>query len=108
MLNKDNVVLSKAVAAACVRNTYLEDLHAGMTPVSLTGDNEDVYVIDAQGNKIPWNKVSQISDNEMKTLMKEVVNKLYKFFENQFNEDYCKKVLDYNYQFTKGWDDPDE
>ncbi len=108
MLNKDNVILSKAVTAACVRNTYLEELHSGKTPVSLKGDNSDVYVIDAGGNKIPWNGVSRISDEEMKKLMKEVVNNMYKFFENQYNEEYCEKVLDYNYKFAANWDDPEE
>jgi hypothetical protein len=34
--------------------------------VSHTGDGSDVFVVDADGNKIPWNKVSRISQEEMK------------------------------------------
>lgn len=99
-----NLELSVKITTNKISSAHTED----KTPVSLKGDNSDVYVIDAEGNKIPWNDVSRISDEEMKKLMKEVVNKMYKFFENQYNEEYCEKVLDYNYKFASNWDDPEE
>jgi hypothetical protein len=37
--------LAKAIVALCVRNTFLEDLHAGTTPSSKTGDYLDVKVV---------------------------------------------------------------
>lgn len=69
--------LAKLLAMVCVRNTFLEDIHAGISPVTKTGDYSDVKVIDGEGTEIPWAEVSRISDEEMKRLMKEVVNLLY-------------------------------
>ncbi|MBF0249829.1 MAG: hypothetical protein HQL35_04270 [Alphaproteobacteria bacterium] len=57
----------------------MEVIHAGRSPISETGDYSDVFVHDAQGRKIPWADVSHIDDEEMKALMKEVVNRLYTF-----------------------------
>jgi len=36
--------LAKYLAQQCFRNTMLEDLHAGITPSSQTGDYTDVVV----------------------------------------------------------------
>ena len=71
--------LAKAMAMICVRNTRLEDLHAGRTPMTRTGDFSDVHVVDADGNRIPWTEVSRIDDDEMRDLMREIVNRLYTF-----------------------------
>ncbi len=60
----------------CFRNTFLEDLHAGIGPSSATGDYEDVKVVSPYG-EIPWNTLSRISNEEMKRLMIEAVNKVY-------------------------------
>lgn len=107
-INKDYALLSKAVAAACVRNTSIEDIHVGKTPFSKKGDFSDVIVTDANGHQFSWNECSRISEEEMKVFMKDVVNKLYKYFENQFNEDYIRNTLEYHYKFAKHWDDPEE
>ncbi len=48
--------LSKIMAMICIRDTRLEDLHAGVQPVTLTGDYSDVSVVDAAGQTIPWRK----------------------------------------------------
>lgn len=71
--------LARVMAVACVRNTQLETLHAGLTPVSYTGDGSDVIVEDAEGNRIPWSEVSRIHDDEMRVLMREIVDRLYTF-----------------------------
>ena len=71
--------LAKAMAMICVRNSRLEDLHAGQVPVTRTGDWSDVVVSDADGNRIPWAEVSRIDDDEMRALMRDVVNRLYTF-----------------------------
>ena len=71
--------LAKAMAILCVRNSRLEDLHAGTVPVTKTGDWSDVLVLDADGNRIPWRDVSRIDDDEMQALMRDVVNRLYTF-----------------------------
>ena len=71
--------LAKAMAILCVRNSRLEDLHAGVVPITKTGDWSDVLVLDADGNRIPWRDVSRIDDDEMRALMRDVVNRLYTF-----------------------------
>lgn len=71
--------LAKTMAMLCVRNTHLETIHAGKTPVTRTGDWSDVTVVDADGNRIPWTDASHISDNEMRDLMRDIVNRLYTF-----------------------------
>ena len=71
--------LAKAMAILCVRNSRLEDLHAGVVPITKTGDWSDVLVLDADGNRISWRDVSRIDDDEMQALMRDVVNRLYTF-----------------------------
>ena len=105
-LNKNNAILAKAVTAACFRNTYIEEIHSGILPISVKGDFSDVFITDSLGNNIPWNKAARITDEEMRILMKEIVNKMYTFFEKQYDEEYCSKVLDYAYLIAKNWDDP--
>lgn len=71
--------LAKAMAMICVRNSVLEDLHAGSVPVTRTGDYSDVTVLDADGNRVPWSDVSRFDDGEMRALMRDFVNRLYPF-----------------------------
>jgi hypothetical protein len=71
--------LVKIMAMLCVRNSRLEDLHAGLVPVSRTGDYSDVFVLDADGRRIPWPDLSRFNDDEMRALMRDIVNRLYTF-----------------------------
>jgi len=71
--------LAKAMAMLCVRNTHIEIIQAGKTPVTRTGDGSDVTVVDADGNRIPRTEVSHLSDDEMPDLMRDIVNRLYTF-----------------------------
>jgi len=71
--------LARIIAMICVRNSKLEDLHAGHVPVTRTGDYSDVVVLDADGKRIPWTDVSRIDDDEMRDLMRDIVNRLYTF-----------------------------
>lgn len=59
-----------------VRNSRLEELHAGTWPASAVGDYSDVTVVTPYG-QIPWSQVSRFSDVEMKALMIEVVDRVY-------------------------------
>lgn len=70
--------IALALVEHCVRNTGLENLHAGITPASIKGDYSDVKVVTPYG-EIPWAQLSRISDAEMKTLMKEIVDKVFTF-----------------------------
>ncbi|MCC5993905.1 MAG: hypothetical protein JJT99_15435 [Rhodobacteraceae bacterium] len=71
--------LARIMAMLCVRNTQLERLHAGLGPITRTGDYSDVFVVDADGRRIPWTEVSHIDDAEMRDLMRTIVNRLYTF-----------------------------
>ena len=71
--------LAKIMAMLCVRNTQLETLHAGPTPITRTGDYSDVVVLDADGRRIPWTEVSRFDEDEMRALMRDIVNRLYTF-----------------------------
>jgi hypothetical protein len=51
--------LALGMAILCVRNTCIEDLHAGIEPSSQAGDFSDVKVVTPYG-EIPWNKLSRI------------------------------------------------
>ena len=70
--------LAQMLAFHCVRNSYLEDLHAGIFPSSQTGDYTDVKVVSPYG-EIAWNRLGRISDEEMKRLSEDIVNRLYTF-----------------------------
>ena len=96
MKKVDFEMLAKVVTNNCVRNTFLEDLHAGITPSSKTGDYSDVKVVTPYG-EIEWNNLSRISDKEMKKLMIEIVNKIYTLF---LNFDLLSKF----YRYPEHWD----
>ena len=95
--------LAKTLAMMCVRNTVLEDLHAGKVPVSKTGDFSDVKVVHAEG-EIAWNDLSRLSDDEMRLLMKQIVDRLYTFF--LASPDYGQAVSRWA-DAAAQWDDPE-
>ena len=104
--------IAKLMAAACVRRGYLEKLHAGITPLTRSGDYSDVKIIDAEGREIPWNEVSHIDQEEMKTLMIGVVNRIYTFLSRTLfsaTEDKAfHQALDRAAApWTRTWDEPE-
>jgi hypothetical protein len=92
----DFEILAKVITFNCVRNTFLEDLHAGITPSSKTGNYSDVKVVTPYG-EIEWNNLSRISDEEMKKMMIEIVNKIYTLL---LNFDLLSKF----YRYPEHWD----
>jgi hypothetical protein len=76
---RTNEFLAKLLVETCVRNSRcLEDLHSGIFPSSVIGDYSDVKVVSPYG-EIPWNRVGRISDDEMKALMIEVVDRVFTY-----------------------------
>src|ERR1700730_15428448 len=69
--------IAQSMVEVCVRNA-LENLHAGIFPSSQTGDYSDVTVVTPYG-EIPWSQLGRISDEEMKPLMIDIVNKTFTF-----------------------------
>jgi len=98
-------LLAKSIAVLCVRNTFLEDLHSGITPSSQSGDYSDVKVVTPYG-EIPWGKLSRLSDDEMKQLMKEIVDKIYTFFCRQEEPDFLDVFLRMGNLYASRWDEP--
>ena len=76
----------------CFRNSMLEDLHAGTSPSSASGDYADVTVTSPYG-VIPWSNVSRLNDDEMKRLMIDVVDRTYHFIHTLFDENTGGEVL---------------
>ena len=77
---KRNKLIARFIALHAVRNSELENLHAGKSPSSKKGDYSDVKVVSPFG-EIEWKNVSRISDKEMRKLMLEVENGIYKVLE---------------------------
>lgn len=98
--------MAKTLAMMCVRNTGLETLHAGVVPVTQTGDYSDVRVIDADGREIAWNDVSHLDDDQMRALMKEIVNRVYTFYISIDDEEFRDRI-DRWARLTDRWDEPD-
>ena len=111
-MNRDNekriaAKMAKTLAMMCVRNTGIETLHAGIVPVTHAGDYSDVRVIDADGREIGWNDVSHLDDDQMRALMREIVNRLYTFNVSIDNLEYRNRV-DRWARIADRWDEPDE
>jgi len=111
-IKKSHTEFAKMMAAACVRRGYIEKLHCGTPPVTHIGDYSDVKVIDADGNEIPWDQVSRISQAEMKNLMTGVVNRIHTFLartlfsaseDKEFNQALDRAAV----PWTKAWDEPE-
>ena len=111
-MNRDNekriaAKMAKTLAMMCVRNTGIETLHAGIVPVTHAGDYSDVRVIDADGREIGWNAVSHLDDDQMRALMKEIVNRLYTFNISIDDHEFRDRV-DRWARLADRWDEPDE
>jgi hypothetical protein len=99
--------LALGMAVWCVRNTCIEDIHAGVEPHSQAGDCSDVKVVTPYG-EIPWNKLSRISNDEMRAFMKQVVDRLYTVFLRLDDPAFVKRMDQYSRRTTAAWDAPQE
>ncbi|MFZ2738111.1 MAG: hypothetical protein WBI20_02650 [Burkholderiaceae bacterium] len=84
--------LAKYIALKCFRNSLLEDLHAGKVPDSQSGDFSDVIVKTPYG-EIPWKELSRFNDAEMKALMVDVTNRVYRLVQELFDEERGGELL---------------
>ena len=100
-------IMAKTLAMLCVRNTGLETLHSGIVPVTHAGDYSDVRVIDADGREIPWNDVSHLDNDQMRALMREIVNRLYTFQISIDDPNFRARVERWT-KIADRWDEPDE
>lgn len=100
-------MMAKTLAMMCVRNTGLETLHAGIVPTTHAGDYSDVRVIDADGREIPWNDVSHLDDDQMRDLMREIVNRLYTF-NVSIDDPVFRQQVDRWVKVADRWDEPSD
>ena len=98
--------IAKTLTMMCVRNTFLEDLHAGKVPISEIGDYSDVKVIDGTGKEIAWNDLSRLNDEEMKIPMKEIVNRIYTYFMRADDPKFQASIEMWS-AVADHWDDPE-
>jgi ligand-binding SRPBCC domain-containing protein len=100
--------LAKYTVQQCFRNTVIEEFHSGTIPDSKTGDFSDVVVKTPFG-EIPWTSLPRLSDEEMKLVMRDAVNKTYRFLCRLFDERAGGELilrLDER-DLVPQWDDPD-
>jgi hypothetical protein len=110
-MNKDDekrvaARLARIMAMLCVRNTQLEKLHAGLGPITRTGDYSDVFVVDADGRRIPWTEVSRIDEDELRQLMQDIVNRLYTFH-LEANDPKLQATIERWMGVAMKWDEPE-
>lgn len=98
---------AKAIVLHSFRNGLIEDIHAGKSPVSITGDFSDVRVVTPLG-EIAWTEVSRISQEEMKVMMKEAVDRVYTILLSMNEQDqvFLSNMLRYANGSTSHWDTP--
>lgn len=83
-----------------IRNSEIENIHAGKFPSSKTGDYSDVKVVTPYG-EIPWNELSRISQKEMGEI-KDSFRKSIQSFIIIAKEEYGIEIkIDENSQWAK-------
>jgi len=85
--------LAKLMALECFRNSKLEDLHAGIYPNSQSGDYSDVKVVTPYG-EISWERLGRVSDDEMKVLMIDVVDRCYEFLSELLDQPTAAAIVE--------------
>ena len=98
--------LAKVMGLICERNSKLENVHAGVIPVTKAGDYSDVIVLDAEGRRIPWTDVSHINDDQMLWLMMDIVNRLYTF-QRRIDDPEFHAWIDRWASVAEKWDNPE-
>ena len=97
--------LAKLMAMICVRNTGIEELHAGTVPVTHTGDYSDVFITAADGHQIPWSDASHLDNDQMRSLLRQIVRWLYTFHLKADDAGF-RDHLDRWLAVAERWDEP--
>lgn len=97
--------LALAMAVLCVRNTCIEDVHAGIAPLTQTGDHSDIKIVTPYG-EIPWTSASRVSEDEMRQFMKQVVDRIYTVLLRLDDPEFVERMDQHSRRLTYKWDDP--
>jgi hypothetical protein len=95
--------LALGIAVLCIRNTCIEEIHAGIEPGSQVGDFSDVKIVTPYGD-IPRNNLSRISNDEMREFMKQVVDRIYTVLLRLENPEFVDRLDSYARRTTAAWD----
>ena len=98
-------LLIRTMVVTCVRNTSIEEIHAGLAPVTKTGDYSDVTVIDADGRRIPWPDVSHFDDEQMRDFMRQVVDRIHTFTVRSNEAGFLDRIAPWM-DVASRWDEP--
>ena len=83
---------AKAIVALAFRNGPIENVHAGRECPTCTGNEE----------------YSGITDDEMKAIMKNAVNRMYKLLVQKTDQpDEYNRQIDFGARYTIRWDEPE-
>ena len=83
----------------------IEELHAGTVPVTHTGDYSDVFITDADGRQIRWSDASHLDNDQMRSLMRQIVDWLYTFHLKADDQGF-RDHLDRWLTVAERWDEP--
>jgi len=84
---------AKAIVVLAFRNGPIEDVHAGRRRPLCEGDTE----------------YSHITQDEMKLIMKNAVNQIYKLLRMKVDDpDGYETKIAHGERFTRNWDDPEK
>jgi len=97
--------LALSLAVLCVRRTCIEEIHGGKVATSVAGDFSDVQVV-TPARDIPWPEVSRISDEEMRTFMIAVVDRLYTSLLRMDDPSFVERIIRYGRRATRTWNKP--
>ena len=98
---------AKLMALMCVEDSKLGKIKEGLCPVTRTGDYSDVVVVDADGRIIPWQRVARFDVDEMRHMMREIVDKLYTYLLNMESLE-LRALSDHRRVEMWEWDRPRE
>ena len=62
-------------------------------------------MVDAEGTRLPWSDISRFDEDEMRDLMRQIVNKIYTFLAKMDDADFMA-WRDFLRPQTEHWDKP--
>ena len=98
--------MARLMALTCVRNAWVENIRASLTPVTRTADGFDVTVVDTDGRRIPWPEASYFGDEAIRDLMRQVANRLYTL-RAMIDGPALQAVLDHWHSAAAAWNEPE-
>ncbi len=94
--------MAKSLAFLCLNEHFKRPLHNGSVPVSKTGDYTDIFITDAEGHRLAWNRTCRVSFYEREMMLEDVADGIYDFLLNIETTSYTRR-LEKAYQTFVHW-----